>query len=276
MSRIPTPANGPKTPSISRSKDAATAEHAELLALTWRKLEAVARRLFSMKEERAKEQQHLAEERYRSRAEYASRWALTKAAEYENEVGPALKDLGNAVATISKKKIVPPDPASFLPEVIDPELEAPIHEEKGPWNNRRREQIGFIDIACDIRQAKELSLSEKLPWCLEKEEPSHHDSLLRRAMNQRENRLTLPTIRQSQPTPPEWSMSHLTSSVWIDVRVSVTPIGQLLRELKTLREIAPSGTLVMVVVENMPPETINMLLHEGFIAITKEFLEALP
>lgn len=62
---------------------------------------------------------------------------------------------------------------------------------------------------------------------------------------------------------------------WIDVRVTDLPVGQLLRELKTLRSYAPYDTLILVVMNKVDPDVRKMLGNEGFVAVSRAWLEKL-
>lgn len=82
----------------------------------------------------------------------------------------------------------------------------------------------------------------------------------------------LPKLKHTSLGLAKWMCRHDTFNFWIDLRPTDIPVGQLLRELKTLRGYAPRDAVIAVVLAQAPESTLEMLRHEGFQALTRDML----
>ncbi|HEY0947461.1 MAG TPA: hypothetical protein VGD81_19415 [Opitutaceae bacterium] len=269
MSKVPTPLSRPTPRSHRKSSDAATEQHAALLKLVWENLDAAVKNVFSMSDATFESQRIEEEESYRQHADYAASDARKKAAEYDQPRAEALERLGKAVAAMGKKRIPAPDNALRTAIITERILEAPIEEQRAS----RTETVGFIDIACTVTCPSRLELEDHLPCRLHTIEPSRHE--IHRATLFRRDPYDLRDIESQEVKAPTWKMRSKVVSLWIDVRTLETPVGQLLRELKTLREFAPMNHQILVVTESVDPAVRSMVNHEGFYIVSREWLEDL-
>lgn len=274
MSRFPKPPTRPKPKSLSGTNDAACEAHDDLLRLVWSKIDLAIKKLFSLRDDRLTQQRLAAEEKYRTRIEISIESAAKLADRFKDERSVALKSLGKELSSLMRKKIAPPDPGVAVPSIESKTLEFPIVETKGTRYEPKRVDVGFIDIACEVVRPIELSLYDSLPHFLDQVRPDAQDRMLRSVWDD-DDRIALEVIQHWTPTVPSWHMDHRHVTLWIDVRTTITPVGQLLRELKTARTHAPSDVLMIVVMEEVDPEVRAMLEHENILALSREWLEEL-
>lgn len=138
-------------------------------------------------------------------------------------------------------------------------VEQIIYETKGRPGAEREEQIGFIDIECVVKYPYEISLASGLPYDLRE-----LDIHLRHYWND--------TTKLDEFEEPTWEVSTTNETVWIDIRPDLPKLGQLLRELKTLRSYAPENSFICVVTSVADKQSIEILAAEGFILIPHEWL----
>jgi len=76
--------------------------------------------------------------------------------------------------------------------------------------------------------------------------------------------------------PPKWWLNEKHNILWIDVRPQLGPIGQLIRELKVLRDYTGPDTIIAVVTEMSDEVSWLMLKNEGFSLIPIETIRKQP
>lgn len=251
----------PKTPILkqpaSQSKivDANSVQHEDLLKLCWRKLDALVDTLFSPKEE------EINERKAKEIGEFEAQWSIgaqiarERAAESDNaEIKLHYSRIAQEVEAILGKPVAEIDQADTKAKIVKRTLEREIFEEKGRGFSTRKEVVGFVDIEVEISTPHSLDLSHSLPDYLEKADASVTSrlraiALARQAGVSREqdpDKVELYRIKGYSPRHPAWSSFNKHATYWIDVRTTPKPIGQLLRELKTLRDYAPEGVIVVM------------------------------
>lgn len=282
MSKIPKAPKLKQPASLSKTADSGSVEHEDLLKLSWRKLDALVDRLFSMKPEQVEARKS------KSIGEYLDKWragaeiAREKAAQSGNaEIKFHYSRIAKEIEDILAEPIAEIDPSDATATIIDRILEREIVEEKGRGFSTRSEVVGFVDIEVTIGIPETLTLSHSLPYCLQVEEESAADLLWdsievsrgTKIQERNPEQVELYEIKGYSPNPPAWHAYKKQAEYWIDIRTAPKPIGMLLRELKTLREYAPGE--VIVVMETIGPEELLMLKNERFGVITREILESL-
>ncbi len=278
----------PKTPILkqpaSQSKivDANSVQHEDLLKLCWRKLDALVDKLFSPNEE------EIHEKKSKEIGEFEAQWnigaqiARERAAASDNaEIKLHYSRIAQESEAILGKPVAEVEKAVNQAKIEKRTLEREIFAEKGRGFSTRNEVVGFVDIEVEVAIPHSLDLSPSLPRFLEKADASV-TSLLRSiaiarqadaSREQEPDKVELDRIKDYSPRHPTWTSFNKHATYWIDVRTTPKPIGQLLRELKTLRDFAPEG--VIVVMESVGPEELCMLENENFAVLTREILESL-
>ena len=74
---------------------------------------------------------------------------------------------------------------------------------------------------------------------------------------------------------PHWSSTRNDRRLWIDVRPELGPLGQVLRELKVLRDYTPYNTDIAVLCKDEDDLAEEILRNERFILIDEAYLSGL-
>ena len=160
-------------------------------------------------------------------------------------------------------KKAPPDLDEGVLQVIveNTTLEHPIVETKGRRGEERVEQIGFIDMECQIRIPVRAEITSGIPYSIRS-----FDSLYGSLFEER-------PVKDESINDPQWSVVTEQRAVWIDIRPELPAVGQLLRELKTLRAYAGTGSWIWVFTEFADPEIVDMLHQEGFLLSDRDWID---
>lgn len=211
MSKIPKAPKLKQPASLSKTADSGSVEHEDLLKLSWRKLDALVDRLFSMKPEQVEARKS------KSIGEYLDKWragaeiAREKAAQSGNaEIKFHYSRIAKEIEDILAKPIAEIDPSDATATIIDRILEREIVEEKGRGFSTRSEVVGFVDIEVTIGIPETLALSHSLPYCLQVEEESAADLLWdsievsrgTKIQERNPEQVELYEIKGYSPTPP--------------------------------------------------------------------------
>jgi len=261
MSQIPAPPVIPKPKALFKSNDAATAAHDALLRLVWRNLEGIMGHVFSKARSDFEDDFQDAIEAYlRTTAAAAER--VRKYADGTVE-GLALAERLSSVDA----KFVPPVPDELFDATVSHKtLAAPVIEYKTVAGMHRETQVGFVDIECQVDIPDRIKVDGKLPWAL-----ALSNGIL--VSGDRLARQFVDDEMKIAPQVPHWEMKRDEVSVWIDVRVTLPPLGQLLRELKTLRRYATKPTVFFVAMPSIDRETVAVLKSENFNALSAEWMK---
>lgn len=279
MSKIPAPVSIPKPKSVTKTADAKTAEHGMLLQLAWEKLPLVADEFFG----------------FGSNSEALANAKATAIAEFDRRIGEVSSALQRMNGSTTDQREVKalcrhlealrkaatgvelPQTKTGVEHVV---IEAPIAEAKEPaWGQKAKEKlVGFVDLSCTVQIRKELYLgfedtdpisqalrgiASRFPFS---DEPAQYAPALLKAYAGNPGPLPLPT----------WFTWTTDIPLWIDIRATATPVGQLLRELKTLRGYAPMQTEILVIADlDGRDSALQMLNDEGFHVGTRFWLEGL-
>lgn len=293
MSNIPKPARLPKPKSTKGADPADTAEHAELLTLAWSNLDRIIARVFVPPVARIQADRQKAWDVYLRRLpkliENARRHAAHRRADAvqgdpRGELEEGARLLDQAAARLSAFQKAPPPvcpPAALQPSYEGAELAFPLTVWKGRPSDLQETIVGFVDISCQVHlpAVGELCLFGAIPHVLEDGAcPSNYGFPL----------LGDPSPSAAQHFPlrdlaslaevelPTLHMSPDDYIFWVDIRPTEGPVGQMLRELKSLRSYAPKNVIILVLMNEVSPTTAAMLQQEHFLVMTKRsLLEAL-
>jgi len=84
------------------------------------------------------------------------------------------------------------------------------------------------------------------------------------------------SVRRALKRPPRWDFEARTVRLLVDVRPALPPIGQLLREVKHLRNLSGMAdrAFVLVFCDQIAAETREMLEHEDCRVLTRAQLDS--
>lgn len=278
MSKIPPPA---KAKALPQSSAASSEVHSSLLTMAWTKLDALVSSRFDVVAASRPEAIAVAKETYRSKvtalADTASRFRPKGGGRTEDAPEVLLASLHRLEQRLRAQVDYEPKPldeSCFASSIHSRELELPLYMTKGSGASSRSELVGFVDIACEVSIPDALSLLGDPLICTGSEDIPLKDFftdlwVLSGAFTSAEvDRTKIPT--------PAWLMSRKICDLWIDVRTTDTPIGQLIREAKALRDFADDvDAMLLVVVETMDETKRAMLKHEDILVATRQELESL-
>lgn len=232
MSQIPKPSSTPKPKVLSLSNDASRTEHETLLRRVWRNLDGVVDVMFSPDPAAFEEEAAHCVKAYLTRCARAAQHANQLAGDYSgSHQAAAMSALATRLAA-QDAAAVPPIPAAIARTTIATRtLEEPLVEWKISAGNKKRIEVGYVDIACQVHIPRRVELRANLPEFLN---DGTQNGLLGTIFARRREDLTVDDIG-APLTPPCWTTEHKQRTVWIDVRVTPMALGQLVRELKTLR-----------------------------------------
>ena len=242
--------------------------HTTLLRQVWRNIDAIMASLFSKKRADFEGSLQYQIETYFQEIGSAAETARELAS--DSEVSEACRCEAAAfaarLATVTDQFIPQPMDELFEVKVDARALAAPLIERKTVAGNERSTHVGFVDMECSISIPSNVKLEPNLPWAF----TSSSAYALCRAGE------FLTSFSSDElakgPEAPYWNMKRDRADVWIDVRVTPLPLGQLMRELKTLRGYGDRDTIVFVAMPLIDAETEAFLKAENFLPITAEWL----
>jgi len=271
MSRIPAPPTLPKPKSLSKINDAATAEHDALLRRVWRNVDAIFATIFSKKRTDFDSSVQYEISSYLSEAANAAERARKLAC--DEDVPEACRReaaaFGDRLSSVTDQFVPPPTDELFEVRVDARALAAPLIERKTVAGNERETHVGFVDVECEVSIPSRIKLDPNLPLAFSSSSAYALWSAWEFGTGFSSDELA------KGPEAPYWKMEHDRADVWIDVRITPLPLGQLMRELKTLRGYGDRETLVFVAMPFIDAETEMFLKAENFFPITAEWLTKL-
>lgn len=275
-----------KIPPITKSKalpqsNASSEAHAMLLTLTWAKLDALIASLFGIAPAKRPLTIAAAKEAFSAKmntvAAEADNYRMT-AGEHLGEMSDvpteALQRLAQRLRAHGDYELGSVDETWFSTKVTRRELEHPLYVTKGSRTASRQELAGFVDIVCGLDIPTELSVSCAPRIGRKMDEQSLEDFFSDPAVV--DFGTDADELDAVQLSAPMWFMGRDFPRLWIDIRPTDTLIGQLIRELKTLRDIADEADSgLLVVVETIDDTHRAMLKHENILVVTRQELESL-
>jgi len=73
------------------------------------------------------------------------------------------------------------------------------------------------------------------------------------------------------PATPSWACAKEEKQVWIDVRVTCPPLGQMLREVRVLKSLSAKKVTLVMVLPEVDPELDAMLANEKVVATSHKW-----
>lgn len=150
-------------------------------------------------------------------------------------------------------------------------LAAPIVERVGPRNHERI--VDHVDIAVEVTAPWWVKLSFDNPYEILRAEFGEKGANQRR----RKTKITTWRIDSLFNKPPVWTygLDH-SVSLWLDVRPTLEPIGQVIRELKAMQKHAGEAITILVVHAKRDEIGEGMLFNEGFLTFCEEDWAPVP
>ena len=262
MSKVPSPPRLPAAKSLSK-RATASQEHDRLLRLVWDKVDLLASVFYATNGERlAARERDAADAEHRrdvaSALEQARSWVKLCGS---GEMGEALASLVEQLKFAKKRGVPKLKPELWWPRVESKRLAAPICSDLVTGSGRT---VGYIDVEVRMQVTRSIRFHSGVPHWL-----TRGDDAEREARAKRAPAADAATIRADGPKAASWSAFRHERRLWIDVRPSLAPIGQLLRELKVLRQYAPVESDIVVVYTEDDAQGVDMLEHEGFVTLSE-------
>lgn len=92
------------------------------------------------------------------------------------------------------------------------------------------------------------------------------------------DRELLQRLKAWEPKIPKWEAKRHHLEVWFDIRAQPFVVGEMLRELRTLREYLPSSPTrsccIALVVEDCTEQVESLLNHEDFWVVSRRAWDA--
>lgn len=276
MSKISSPTSVSRRASLN-SPDVASEAHSSLLKLTWQKLDLAVGKLFNIPENDWAQKESSAKAMYcRSLIQKANN--MRSVAKLLGDKKPDGRDALLRLEQRLRSHAVSPfpimDETLFRASIASRELEHALYVEKGRFSAPRHEIAGFVDIACEVVLPEKLILDGQPAYFPDDEDDFDVDSLEDAVWGCPELIDPLSVDKQVIPVP-HWTMKSKRADLWVDVRITYVPIGQLIRETKLLRDHGEEGTIVVIVMETVDESIREMLEHEDFQVVSRAWVEAL-
>jgi hypothetical protein len=264
MSKIPPPAKLATASTRAGTTKTDSAEHTRLLTLLWSNFDAIIRHLFLIDPAQAPDLTSSSVEKYRN--DLAK--AIANCRRYQKEptdqaAGRALARLLNTMGTFRDQEPPAVDPTLLEATVLKRTLAHPLMQDRG--HGKPLKQVGFVDAWARVGVPKGVSLSH---------EPLLFHHLVDCFYLDEEHQPSARDLEGGVLAPPTWRAVTEDVDVMFDIRTTVPPIGQWLRELKTLDALGDPH-LTVVVVDQIDEVRRHMLEHEGFLVLDAGSMQTL-
>jgi len=141
------------------------------------------------------------------------------------------------------------------------------------YGDRKEEFAGYVDLRMDIKEPGRIELTPaprlsgpyvyQMSNILDKKEDDGEE----------QTSIDLKRLEDLEIDEPEWGYYVSPVTVVCDVRTRLSTYGDLLQDLKTLRELhdhEPRNVHIFLVVNNIPGEWKQIIEHEGFTVVARE------
>lgn len=270
MSKIPKRKSSAEP--LSKKNEVQTQSHQDMLEVVWARLDTLAAHLYTTP---VPTDLKAICNRAALAFDEASRAASNRG---EKANASLLDNYAGAIRTLEGQPPTAPVAPVLTRKGVAVELVDPIAQREGAV-------AGYVDITATVLKRHHAVQTFLLPF--ESDDDGMMETLLDRHQVDRDEYLA----GNLRACPPAWgSADGAVTDILIDIRPTAPPVGQLLRELKTLRGCAPvwprdeSGwrahdqpahRSVIVVSPTISPTAKDMLAHEGFQHFTIEEIQAL-
>lgn len=270
MSKHPPTVKLPKPAGHSAAAEYLSFEHDALLRLAWGALDCLAQRLALTRREFEEQvaactktwnaEKKAALKRARVLLDAADWGEMGQGVFWENQpeqIHPALREAAQSSFDALKTLELPSTPDCDLTPVISERhlAKAITHD---PRTGASVKTVGYIDIELAVEAVREINLTAGIPTAFLAE-----DVLSDRTI----------TASHFALSEPEWDINKVHQRVWVDIRPVLPPVGELLRQLKTLDEFGDDDTTIVVLTEQAVAEVASMLAHEGHLLLARNDLK---
>jgi hypothetical protein len=267
MSKIPKVAKLPKPATKVGSEQVASVAHEELMRLVWENIDDIVSTRFSSLLKKVLDTVPTA------RTEY-TRELKVSIGQLERQIGnsrldPQTREKVQKYIPLceahAKNKLPEFDTNTVRIEVSETTLERPLVEVKGKPGDMREEQVGFIDIECRLRVPVRVNLTSPISNVIQS-----LDMVYLRHFPK--------SFNGTEKPDANWKVETEERILWIDIRPQLPPLGQLLRELKTLHAYDRHSldgrphAYIWVFTENVEPHIEKMLQQEHFLISDRAWL----
>lgn len=160
-----------------------------------------------------------------------------------------------------------------------PVREEPSHNWVNPTDSRPDDVpskiVGYVDVAAVVDVVVGLSLKPSIGT-----EPgdSYESQLHEVHFASGPDKELLQRLKSWRPAAPTWVAKHRRVEVWFDIRAHPVVVGEVLRELRTLREYLPCSpstvSIIALVVPGCAPQVEELLNHEDFWVVSRSDFES--
>ncbi|MBK6616556.1 hypothetical protein [Ottowia sp.] len=271
MSSFPAPVVVPLPRMAGSSRDYQTPEHEEALKAVWRKLDCGLERLFGWKPSKVREQSKEAMAGFEAQMESVAATILTMAERSgEPDLDQWLRATRERVLSSTVCGSVGQVSRNIAAvELTKRELAKELVEERNARTARAREEVvGYIDIAVDIRVPTRLRLRGNLPvWLIRDREEVWRDPL----KWMRQDATKHDELKNLVLSVPEWFCERRDRQIWVDVRATCPPVGQMLREVKVLRALSDKKATIVMALPKNDPDLEAMFRNENVVVTTHQW-----
>lgn len=273
---------------LTADQETSHPEHDELLTLACAQRNVIAAATFIRDEDSPRCKRGLAEQRDAALRAFHEKLAMTleslartlqchEDTQRSTEVLNMLTTLGRAQRKVQSmlegRLALPPLAVNSPVEHLGTEVMRPLHEASTPRTTARKKIVGYVDLTFRLRRIASVTL----------EFPGYISPLRGRPAPDLFSTPSPALARAVQSAQsiidasPKWTIEHDDASeVWISVRSQPILIGEILQELKMLRERMRDEGLHghVAVVGPMTASTRSVIESEGFLASDKLDLAA--
>lgn len=258
MSQIPAPKKPSRPKRLQATDDLDSSAHQTLLDFLWFNLETVVVSWLRCQPEWLGNKAKSAIVKFNEETSEIVRdmeLFITENADPAGNVSAAKERFENALFNI----VLPPPPEEALfPELLHKQYQQPITVVKYDRQGYHREEtIGYIDIGCNLSIPSHLKI-EGCPFYFQAWDRGE-------SPERRRNHLT-----ELKLGPVSWTVVRdEMQKIWFDVRSALPHTGVLIQELRVIRALADSKTMVTLVCDEIPKQVAEVVKHEGFWCLTR-------
>lgn len=258
MSHIPAPKKLPRPMRLQSTDDLDSSAHQALLDFLWCNLETVVASWLRCRPEWLESAADSARVKFNEKTSEIVRDMELFIAENADLAGNVSTAKERFEKALSDVLLPPPPEEALIPELSRKQYQQPITVAKYDRQGLpRREIIGYIDIGCDLSLPSNLDI-EGCPfysksWDSQKSRERRGNCLAELALG-----------------PVSWTVArHKKQNIWFDVRATLPHTGVLIQELRVIRELADSETMVTLVCDQIQTQVAEVLKHEGFWCLSR-------
>jgi hypothetical protein len=136
--------------------------------------------------------------------------------------------------------------------------------------------IGYVDVAAAVDVVVDIALKPSMGP--ENSEDAYVSMMAEVISRRGGDEEWLDRLKAWRPVTPYWEAKRQHMEVWFDIRAQPFVVGEMLRELRTLRESLPHSTsatsFIALVVPHCADQARTLLIHEGFLVVSRGDFES--